>query len=379
MSFINAYLAHLGRNSGVSSIQDLNDLLSADEHPAYMRRHRAELLLERIRFLASVFAVLVPLWLVVDYWLLPADQFWPILVIRLVSTLHFIYLARYTAKQARLNSSLFVLAGLLLNLPLTFFAATQILSSAGSESLLPVVQLYSLLPYIALGLLGLFPLSLMECAALALPLTLIPMTSLSFLSTLPFANLFPTLWLLMLIFSMVLFASSLQLQHMIALVTRPDYDPITGAQTRKSGNISLAKALQQAKLHNEHLSVALIDLDNTQAMISQYDYETYSHVIQEAAEILVAELRRNDMLVHWSEKVFMLILPGTDCEGGRIIAQRIHDEGLGNLPDGRPVTASIGLCERASDTLDDLPNLIALIEGRRNEAKSRGRDCFIPC
>ncbi|MET0050577.1 MAG: diguanylate cyclase, partial [Candidatus Thiodiazotropha sp.] len=304
MSFFNAYLAHLGRNSGISSLQDLDDLLSADEHPAYMRRHRAELLLERIRFLASLFAVLVPLWLVVDYWLLPANLFWPILLIRLLSTAHFVYLAVYRTQKPRLNSSLFLLAGMLLNLLLTFFAATQVLDTSPSANLLPVVQLYTLLPYIALGLLGLFPLTLMECAALALPLTLVPMTSMSFLTALPFAELFPTLWLLIIIFSIVLFSSSLQLQHMIALVTRPDFDPVTGTQTRKSGNQTLIKAFQQAKLHNEFLSVALIDLDDTQQIVSQYDYDTYGHVIQEAGEILHDALRHSDMLVHWSEKVF---------------------------------------------------------------------------
>ncbi len=325
MTLFNTYLAHLGKNSGITSLQDMNDLLSADEHPAYMRSHRAELLLERIRFLASLFAVLVPLWLVVDYWLLPLNLFWPILVIRLISTLHFVYLATFRANQPSLNSSLFVLVGMLLNLPLTFFAATQFLTSATPDTLAPVFQLYALLPYIALGLLGLFPLTLMECAALALPLTLIPMTSMSFLSPLPFAELFPTLWLLVIIFSIVLFASSIQLQHMIALTTRPDYDPVTGAQTRKSGNQTLARAFQRARLQNETLSVALIDLDDTQQIIAQYDYETFAHVIQEAGEILHASLRHNDILVHWSEKVFMLILPGADCQGGRVIAQRIRN------------------------------------------------------
>jgi diguanylate cyclase (GGDEF)-like protein len=379
MSLLNTYIAHLGKNSGILSIQELDDLLSADEHPVYMRRHRAEQLLKRIRFLASLFAVLVPLWLVVDYWLLPANQFWPILIVRLVSTLHFVYLATYRAKEPSLNSSLFLLTGMLLNLPLTFFAAALFLTSTSPDSLSPIIQLYNLLPYIALGLLGLFPLTLIECTALALPLTLIPITGMGFLKTLPSAELFPTLWLLVIVFSIVLFASLIQLQHMIALVMRPDYDPVTGAQTRKSGNQTLTQAFEKAKLHNETLSVALIDLDDTQEIIAQYGDETYSHVIQEAGEILHDSLRHNDILVHWSEKVFMLVLPGTDCQGGRIIAQRIHDEGLGNLPDGKPVTASIGLCERSADTIEALPALLKLIDTRRTEAKNQGKDRFVLC
>ncbi|MET0071997.1 MAG: GGDEF domain-containing protein [Candidatus Thiodiazotropha sp.] len=380
MSVFKSYIEHLGKNSHVYSMQELDDLLAADGHPGYMRNHRAELLLERIRFLASLFAVLVPLWLVIDYWLLPLELFWPILVIRLLSTAHFVYLARYQAKETSLKSSLLLLAGMLINLPLTFFASAHYLAMIPPEAVYDLpVQLYTLLPYIAVAILGLFPLTLLECSAMALLLAMLTLTSWGYYSTLPALEMLPTLWLLIIILGIVLFTSTIQLQYMITMITRVDHDPVTGAQTRKSGAQSLSKAFQQAKLHNEYLSVALVDLDNVQEIIADFDYGTYDHVVQEAAEILFDDLRHNDMLVHWGEKVFLLILPGTDCEGARIIVQRILSEGLGNLPDGRPVTASIGVCERSADDIDELATMLELVDSRRNAAKDQGKDRYILC
>jgi diguanylate cyclase (GGDEF)-like protein len=380
MSLFKSYIEHLGKNSHIYSMQEVDDLLSADEHPGYMRNHRAELLLERIRFVASLLALVVPLWLVIDFLLLPLELFWPILIIRLLSTAHFIYLARYEAKETSLKSSLIVLASMLINLPLTFFASAHYLAMVPPDSIynLPV-QLYTLLPYIAVAILGLFPLTLLECSALALMLAMLTMTSWGYYTTLPAMEMLPTLWLLIIILGVVLFTSTIQLQYMITVVKRADHDPVTGAQTRKSGMQSLTKALQQAKLHNEYLSIALVDLDNVKEIISEFDYGTYDHVVQEAAVILYDDLRYNDMLIHWAEKVFMLILPGTDCEGAKIIVQRILSEGLGNLPDGRPVTASIGVCERSLDSVDELSTMLELVDRRRDDAKRQGKDCYILC
>ncbi|MEW8204484.1 MAG: GGDEF domain-containing protein [Candidatus Thiodiazotropha endolucinida] len=380
MSVFRSFIQHLGDNSRIYSIGELDKLISSDEHPAYMRKHRAELLLERIRFIASLLSILIPLWLVIDFLLLPFNLFWPIVVIRLLSTAHFVYLARYRTEQATLKTSLLLLAGMLINLPLTFFASAHYLAMVPPESVyhLPLA-LYTLLPYIAVGLLGLFPLTLLECAVLALLIAMLTVTGWSYYSTVPALELLPTLWLLIIILGIVLFTSTIQLQYMISIITRTDHDPVTGAQTRKSGVQSLAKAFQQAKLQNEFLSIALVDLDNVQNIIAEFDYATYDHVVLEAADILSDGLRHNDMLVHWGEKVFMMILPGTDCKGARIIAQRVLNQGLGTLPDGRPVTASIGVCERSADDIEEWSSMLELVDNRRDDAKRQGKDRYIIC
>ncbi|MCU7922215.1 MAG: GGDEF domain-containing protein [Candidatus Thiodiazotropha sp. (ex Dulcina madagascariensis)] len=380
MSIINTFIKHLGENSRIYSMREFDDLVSAEDHPGYMRTHRADLLLDRIRFLASLFSLLVPLWLVIDYLLLPLEVFWPIALIRLVSTAHFIFLSRYRAKDVNLKNSLLLLGSMMLNLPLTFFASTHYLVMLPPEDIYQLpVQLYTMLPYIAVGFLGLFPLTVLECATLALLLAMVTMTGWSFYDADPLNHLLPTLWMLCIILSIVLFAATLQLQYMIALITRADHDPVTGAQTRKSGIQSLAKAFQQAQIQNDNLSIALVDIDDAKSIISEYDYATYDHAVIEAADILRDGLRHNDMLVHWGEKVFLLILPGTDCEGSAITVRRIHSQGLGSLPDGSPVTASIGICERVADNIEEWSEMLTTVDARRDRAKSLGKDRYVLC
>jgi diguanylate cyclase (GGDEF)-like protein len=267
---------------------------------------------------------------------------------------------------------------MLVNLPLTFFASAYYLAMVPPEGIYHLtVELYTLLPYIAVGILGLFPLTLLECSVLALLLVMLTVTGWSVYSTLPVLELIPTLWLLVIILGIVLFTSTIQLQYMVTMVIRADHDPVTGAQTRKSGMQSLAKAFLKARLQNEYLSIALVDIDNVQNIIAEFDYGAYDHVVQEAAEILAEDLRCNDMLVHWGEKVFLLILPGTDCKGVEIIAHRILSQGLGALPDGRPVTASIGISERSVDSVDDWSTMLELVDVRRDQAKRQGKDRFV--
>lgn len=380
MPLITRFLQHLAISYRIHSLDQLLDLLSHDEHPAFLQEHRSRLILDRVRFLATLLALVVPLWLIVDTLLLPAHVLLPILVIRLLSTLGFFLLARAWKIASTQRNSWIAIGLLLVNLPLTFFASAHyLLALPAEETSWLAIQLYALLPYIAIGLLALFPLTVMEGALLTLPLTLITITGWSIYAADDLLQLLPTVWLLFIILGIVFFASTLQLQYMISLISRTDYDPVTGALTRRSGMENLIREFEKSKMNDQPLSVALVEVDDMQTIISECGYATYDHVVQEAADILRDGLRQNDMLVRWGEKVFLLVLPSTDCKGAAITVERIHSQGIGTLPDGRTVTASIGVVERLSDAITDMATLIDLLDHRRKQAEQQGRDRAILC
>ncbi|MCU7812943.1 MAG: GGDEF domain-containing protein, partial [Candidatus Thiodiazotropha sp. (ex Notomyrtea botanica)] len=269
---------------------------------------------------------------------------------------------------------------LLINLPITFFASAHYMQTLPhNEANHLAIHLYALLPYIAIGLLGLFPLTAMEGALLTLPLTLITITGWGFYAETDLLQLMPTVWLLFIILGIVFFTSTLQLQYMISLISHSDFDPVTGALTRRSGVENLNREFEKATLNSQSLSVVLVSIDDMQSIIDEYDYATYDHVVLEAADILRDDLRHSDLLVHWSEKRFMLILPSTDCNGATITVNRIRNEGIGTLPDGKPVTASIGVVERQSDSIGDIPSMLELLDQRTQQAKQQGKDRAILC
>ncbi|MCU7842495.1 MAG: GGDEF domain-containing protein [Candidatus Thiodiazotropha sp. (ex Monitilora ramsayi)] len=377
---IKRLLNHLATTYRIHSLDQLLDLITPDEHPGFLQEHRSRLILDRVRFLATLFALLVPLWAVVDVMLLPSDILFPILAIRLLSTFAFILQARNWNVACTHRNSWIAMSLLLVNLPITFFASAHyVLSLPDNSTNHLAIQLYALLPYIAIGLLGLFPLTAMEGALLTLPLTLITITGWGFYADTDMLQLLPTVWLLFIILGIVFFSSTLQLQYMISLISRTDFDPITGALTRRSGMENLNREFEKATLNNQPLSVTLVSVDDMQSIIDTYEYATYDHVILEAADILRDDLRNNDLLVRWGEKSFLLILPSTDCDGATITVNRIRSNGIGTLPDGKPVTASIGVVERWSDGIEDIHSLLELLDKRTLQAKQQGKDCAILC
>lgn len=380
MPLFKRLVQHLASTYRIHSQDQLLDLISPSEHPTFLQEHRNRLILERVSFLATLLAFTVPLWLVIDLILLPREAFIPIALIRVISTLAFALQAWPWKIAHTQRNSWLSLGVLLINLPITFFASAHyLLLTPVDASTHLAIQLYVLLPYIAIGLLGLFPLTAMEGALLALPLTLITITGWNYYASSDLLQLLPTVWLLFIILGIVFFSSTLQLQYIISLIGRADYDPITGAHTRRSGSENLAREFEQSIMNNKPLSVALVDVDEVQKIIAEHGYATYDHVVVEAADILRDNLRNNDLLVRWGDKRFLLILPNTDCVGATVTVDRIRSSGIGALPDGTPVTSSIGVVERMSDEIEDSQSMLKLLEQRREQAKRQGRDQAVHC
>jgi len=213
--------------------------------------------------------------------------------------------------------------------------------------------------------------------AYATPLAIAAITGWSFFDNATLSQLLPSFWMLFMLVSLVLFCATIQLQYMISLVSRASFDPVTGALSRRSGMDALVREYQMALMHNDGFAIALIDLDNVETIIAEYDHATYDHAILEAADVLREELRHNDMLVRWGEKVFLLILPNTDSQGVRVSMERLRHKGIGSLPDGKPVTVSIGVAERITDKVEDWHDLLNLVDRRRDQAKLTGKDRMV--
>jgi len=73
-------------------------------------------------------------------------------------------------------------------------------------------------------------------------------------------------------------------------------------------------------------------------------------VLRHTADVLRNDLRAGDILLRWGGEEFVVLLPNTDCAAAQEAFARLHAGGLGNRPDGRPLTVSIGIAERRADT-----------------------------
>lgn len=375
MKQIHQFFENLAANYRIYTPEQFADLFSTYRHPGYINEHRAILSIERVRFFSALFAVLMPLWLVIDYLVFPLELFVQIAIIRAISTIVFSYQARPGKTENSLSACRVTLGIFLFNLPVTFLSSIYFLSGVPLEgSSLLLAKIYALLPYMSVAGLGVFPLTVYETLAYAIPLSIVAIAGWSFFDTATLAQLIPSVWLLLLLIGLALFSATIQLQYMISLVSKPAFDPVTGALSRRSGLDALVREYQMALMHNFNFAIALFDLDNVKTIIAEYDYSTYDHAILQASEVLQEDLRHNDMLVRWGEKIFLLILPNTDSSGVRITVERIRKKGIGLLPDGKPVTVSIGVAERITDNAGNWHDLIDLVDQRRDQAKLAGKD-----
>ena len=155
-------------------------------------------------------------------------------------------------------------------------------------------------------------------------------------------------------------------------------DGLTGLLTRRVGEELLDHQFAYAKRQDLPLAVLFIDLDRFKSINDQFGHKAGDDVLSNVGRVFTQIFRRQDVVIRWGGEELVIGLPGTDAAGAEIIARRLAALGLGQRPDGLPVTASIGIAERKSDGIDRLRALTELADRRMYQAKQAGRNrvCF---
>jgi diguanylate cyclase (GGDEF)-like protein len=373
-------LEKLGSNFQIYTVDQLFDLLTTRNHPSYIKRHRSLLHIERIRFFSILFSILLPLWLLLDFLIFAGETFTRLAYIKTVAAVVFILLAWPKKNTDSQLASRFLLTVFLFAFPIIFLTSSYYLAKtveANQNQLM--IQLYAMLPYMSVAGLGLFPLTMLEALAYAVPLSAIAISGWLYFINFPILQILPSIWLLLIMIGLAVVSAAMQLQDMISLVSRPSYDPVTSTLSRRSGIDSMVREFSMAILHDNPFSITLIELGELDTIANEYDSHTYDRIVLEAADILGEDLRSNDTLIRWSDKAFLIMLPKTNCTGVKVTIERMRKIGIGTLPDGQPMTACIGVAERMLDEITDWHALIELVEQRLSHAKRLGRDHTVYC
>jgi diguanylate cyclase (GGDEF)-like protein len=355
---------------------ELGSLLLPHPHNALLARRRATLIVNRVRLFAFLFAVLTPLWGVVDFAVFPFPLWGELAAMRLVASVAFASLLLYYRPSGDLFNAYRAMA-LLFAIPTVFYISSHLLlaSYALSGISAAIGAGYAFLPFVLLAGLAVFPLTLIESAVIATPILLGQMMA-GYLSwpAMDWPSFAGAFWLQVLITGVASLAGVCQLVFMIALVRQAIRDPLTGSYSRNSGEEVLSLQFLIAERSGAPLSVAFVDLDHFKSVNDEFGHEAGDTVLINAINSLSHHLRHADMLVRWGGEEFLVIMPDTTLAQAEIAMARIRQLGLGLRPDRRPVTASIGLAERGHDSPDDWRRLVELADQRMYYAKESGRD-----
>jgi diguanylate cyclase (GGDEF)-like protein len=115
-------------------------------------------------------------------------------------------------------------------------------------------------------------------------------------------------------------------------------DELTGLDNRRRSEEMLAIELSRAARFGDPLTIALADLDDFKRVNDEHGHPVGDTVLREFADILRASVRDVDIAGRWGGEEFLLVLPETDADGGRLLAERIR-----KLVEGRPLVTSEGV------------------------------------
>ncbi|MDD5248426.1 MAG: GGDEF domain-containing protein [Rhodocyclaceae bacterium] len=363
------------------SDQEIGWLIRARNHISLLERRRTTMIVSRVRLVAGLFALLTPLWIVVDVAAFPRQVWLPLVIARIVATLGFSAIMLAAPRMHSMRDAYRALA-MLMGIPTAFFLFShQHMAQFQLEGIQAAFSTgYAFLPFVMLAGLSIFPLTLLEACAFISPLLLMELVGgIMRVAVLDWPTFAASFWLMLLIAGVSTLAGLSQLAFIIVLVREAIRDGMTGCFSRQSGEELMELQFILANRSGTPLTAVFIDLDRFKAVNDKFGHDAGDRVIVGAADAIKAQLRMGDMLTRWGGEEFILIMPNTTAPMACKALLRVRDLGFGTRPDGERVTASIGVAERIRDGAEDWRQLVEFADQRMYTAKQGGRDRVVGC
>ena len=158
-------------------------------------------------------------------------------------------------------------------------------------------------------------------------------------------------------------------------------DGLTGALNRRAFKEEGARAAAFAGRHRSDLAAVCLDLDHFKRINDTYGHAAGDQVLVAVANAVRSTLRSSDIFGRVGGEEFAIVLPQTDEEGARAVAEKLRQavRALSFVFNGVPVTvtASFGIA-RLSLVARDLDALLINADIALYRAKSEGRDrCIV--
>lgn len=350
-------------------------LLSSSRHAFLLGSRRARLIINRVRLFAFLFAVLTPLWCVVDFLVFEAPLWYYLASLRLATSAAFLVLLLAPTRKRMADA--YRAMALLFAIPTLFYIASHSLLAGHQLTDLSeaVATGYAFLPFVLMAGLAIFPLTLKENLMVASVIMGAQLLA-GYLnwSTLNWPSFVGGTWLLLLIAAVVMLASLSQLAFMLVLVRQLMHDPLTSTFNRAAGEEICQLYWNQSVRNKQPLSLALLDLDHFKAVNDNHGHEAGDLVLQQFAKCLNNSIRETDILIRWGGEEFVLLLPNTSLPDAKLLLERVREQGFGLRPDLQPLTASIGIAERIRNRTQTVSLLLEKADQRMYQAKRQGRN-----
>jgi diguanylate cyclase (GGDEF)-like protein len=155
-------------------------------------------------------------------------------------------------------------------------------------------------------------------------------------------------------------------------------DELTRLSNRRHFIQAAPPQLEAALRGGPPLSVVLVDVDHFKRINDEYGHHVGDQVLVSVAAALRQEARAQDVVARFGGEEFALLLPDTDAEAARALAERCRAsiDGLSNVLDGHivKVTVSLGVATAPHPAVARVEHLLRLADEALYRAKAAGRN-----
>jgi len=173
-----------------------------------------------------------------------------------------------------------------------------------------------------------------------------------------------------------------RLVHEKKLEHQASTDELTQLLNRRAILQHLEVEIEQAAKSRQPLACILFDLDNFKKINDKHGHAAGDRVLQHIAVLMRRTFRSNDRLARLGGEEFFIILPGTDLELGKQLAQRLR-ESIERNPTQSPtgeyyfMTASFGVVALDSRTSLPVDALLKKADHAMYQAKEQGKNTIV--
>lgn len=361
----------------------LSDTLTNKHHSQDFNFARSEYLRTRVMFVAMVFALLTPVWAMVDYLIIPGALYSNVLLARALMmgalTLVMLITRRSRISLDKVRHSV---ALLMLSPALFYLAVLLMLGDYQSHDLTG----YSFIPFLLVAFLSVFPLTLLESFGIGMIILILELISQYKGGQLLTPLGWQDLWLLCTLMAISLWANHSQVSTLMRLYRQASLDPLTGLLNRGVLLESLDQLIAKRKEDREDsgkaapLTLLMLDLDRFKRINDTHGHSIGDQVLKSFAAILRSELRESDIIARYGGEEFIIVLPGTPKSDALGLAERIrhHCEKTrvyNHQGETVSFTTSIGVAELRGE--EAIEAMLLRLDNRLYEAKAKGRNCIV--
>jgi diguanylate cyclase (GGDEF)-like protein len=153
-------------------------------------------------------------------------------------------------------------------------------------------------------------------------------------------------------------------------------DPLTGLHNRREFDRLLQQALTDATQSGQPLSLIMADIDHFKQVNDRFGHQEGDRGLQQMARLIQQVPRRaTDASFRIGGEEFAILMGDTDKAGAVDVSETLRGvtEGAKFLPNGEPMTVSLGIATFPADGRD-AATLIAAADRALYQAKSGGRN-----